>query len=211
MPRECGMSRLPTDIAIRVTHSRALRSIGLCGALLLGAGCVQEMANQPRVDTLQESRFFDDGMGSRPQVPGTVARDQIWEQTPETTGQADGKPVPRIPIAVDARLLAEGRKRFGIFCSHCHGPAGYGDGMVVQRGFPQPPSYHIERLQKAPDGYLFGVITHGHGRMPRFGPRIKPRERWAIVSYVRALQLSQNASPDELNEQDRRRLRQAAP
>lgn len=175
-------------------------------ALPACGGCVQEMANQPRADTLEESRFFKDGTTSRPQVPGTVARGQDWEQTPENTGKRNGKPVARIPIDVDAELLASGRKHFRIWCSHCHGPAGYGDGMVVQRGFPQPPSYHIQRLRTAPDGHIFRVITEGHGRMPKFGARIKPRTRWAIVAYVRALQLSQNAPPDALTDSDRAKL-----
>lgn len=176
--------------------------------LALCAGClVQRMADQPRVGTLQESDFYPDGQGSRPQVPGTVARGQIWERTPVTTGRKDGRLVRRIPIDVDAKLLSRGRKLFGIFCSHCHGHAGYGDGMVVQRGFSHPPSYHIERLQNAPDGHFFRVITDGYRHMPTFRARIKPRDRWAIIAYIRALQLSQNAAPQELQEQDREQLK----
>jgi len=223
------MSRRRTRLCLKTISRRALapgcrsnepdasafrlicRTAIVACAILSGAGCVQEMADQPRAETMEESRFFKDGQSSRPQVPGTVARDQRWEETPETTGKKDGKPLQRIPIDVDSKLLKAGRKQFGIWCSHCHGQAGYGDGMVVQRGFPQPPSYHIERLRTAPDGRLFEVITDGHGRMPKFGSRIKPQDRWAIVAYLRALQLSQNASPDALEASDWNRLNMKSP
>lgn len=178
----------------------------LAGVVSISAGCVQEMADQPRIDTLEESRFFSDGLGARPQVPGTVSHDQQIEETPLTTGMEGGKPVQRIPVELSDKLLKRGRERYGIYCRHCHGPAGYGDGMVVQRGFPAPPSYHIERLETAPDGHLFQAVTQGFGRMPAFGSRIKPDDRWAIVAYVRALQLSQNAPLARLSTGDRREL-----
>jgi mono/diheme cytochrome c family protein len=187
--------------------SRSTISLLMAASWLIpGAGCVQEMADQPRVETMEESRFFRDGQGVRHQVPGTVARGQVWERTPFTTGRRGGELVETIPMEVDAKLLATGRKTFGIFCSHCHGPAGYGDGMVVQRGFAKPPSYHIERLRTAPDGHLFRVISDGFRLMPRFKERISPHDRWALIAYIRALQLSQNASPRELEERDKTRL-----
>ncbi|REJ88176.1 MAG: cytochrome c [Planctomycetota bacterium] len=172
--------------------------LGLLLGLVLLPGCVQEMANQPRIDPLEPSAFFPDGSGARPQVPGTIARGQLYADNAATTGREDGEPVQTIPIEVSAGLLAEGRKQYGIYCDHCHGSAGYGDGMVVQRGFPHPPTYYSERLLNVPDGHLFAVITDGLGRMPGYKARIEPQDRWAIVAYVRALQLSQHADASEL-------------
>jgi mono/diheme cytochrome c family protein len=175
------------------------------------AGCVQEMANQPRIETLETARFFGDGQGSRPQVQGTMARGQSWELTPVTSGKQDDKPLDRNPLPLSFTLLERGRELFDINCDHCHGPAGYGDGMVVQRGFPPPPSYHSDRLRSEPDGRLFEVITEGHGRMPAFRQHLDPPERWAIVAYVRALQLSQYAKRSDLSESDRNALDSTQP
>lgn len=170
-------------------------------------GCTQEMANQPRVDPLEGSAFFADGLGARPQIAGTVAQDQWVEEGKVETGKEDdGKPTAKIPLEVTSELLERGQQRFNIFCSHCHGKAGHADGMVVQRGFPKPPSYHIDRLRDAPDGQLFAVITDGFGKMPSLRARITPRDRWAIVSYIRALQLSQHASEKDLPEDERKKL-----
>jgi len=183
-------------------------SIALTAFLL--AGCVQEMENQPRIESLEGSHFFADGLGSRPQVPGTIARGQAWETTPVTTGKDAEKPVEHNPVPITSELLERGQMLFHINCRHCHGPSGYGDGIVVQRGFPSPPSYHIDRLRDAPDGRLFEVITQGHGRMPPFKNFIAAEDRWAIVAYVRALQLSQHAeramlSNGDLNELEKGR------
>ena len=179
------------------------------GGALIGVfvlcGCVQEMANQPRVEPLERSEFFSDGLGARTQVPGAIARGQIVDDDVVTTGREADQPTPTIPIEVTHELLQRGRERYGIYCAHCHGPAGYGDGMVVQRGFPGPPTYFIDRLIQASDGHMFTVITDGLGRMPALGSRIDPHDRWAIVAYVRALQLSQHADvtalPDDILEQ----------
>jgi mono/diheme cytochrome c family protein len=177
----------------------------MSGVIVL-SGCIQEMADQPRVEAYEQSAFFDDGLGMRPQVPGTIARGQLWEETPRTTGRSAGELIQQIPADVTSELLDRGRERFGIMCAHCHGWSGYGDGMVVQRGFPAPPSYHSDRLREVPDGHLFETITNGIGRMPAFRARIEPDDRWAIVAYVRALQVSQNVAADELNAQDRSEL-----
>ena len=189
-----------------------MKTFGICCAGLLLAvlsltGCTQEMANQARVDPLEGSTFFADGLGARPQIAGTVAQDQWVEGGQVETGtQDDGKPIAKIPVEVTSELLERGQQRFNIFCSHCHGTAGHADGMVVQRGFPKPPSYHIDRLRDAPDGHLFAVITDGFGKMPSLRARITPRDRWAIVSYIRALQLSQHASEKDLPEDERKKL-----
>ena len=190
---------------LNAQHStRITRFVGLF--VCLASGCVQEMSNQPRVDTYEPVAFFADGQSVRGPVEGTIARGQLPEDSARETGREAGELVDRIPIDVTAALMQRGQKRYGIFCDHCHGPAGDGDGMVVQRGFPAPPSYHIERLQQAPAGHLFGVVTKGHGRMPAFGRRIDPPDRWAIIAYVRALQLSQSAPLSELPESDRTAL-----
>lgn len=165
------------------------------------AGCHQEMANQPRVAAYDSATFFADGSGIRPQVQGTIARGQSWQHSPELTGKS-GKEFVKNPHRITAERLARGQELFGINCQHCHGLAGNGDGMVVQRGFPRPPSYHIDRLRDVPDGRIFEVITQGHGRMPALGRLIAPEERWSIVWYVRALQLSQHAPEADLTDAD---------
>jgi mono/diheme cytochrome c family protein len=164
------------------------------------------MEDQPRVDTLEASRFYEDGISYQPPVPGTIARGELPQATPRITGMSDSKPITEFPLEVDEGLLSRGEERYDIFCTNCHGPLGYGNGMVVQRGFPVPPSYHIDRLREMPVGTLFGVVTNGHGRMPAFGRRIPPEDRWAILAYVRALQLSQNVPLGELSESEQAEL-----
>jgi mono/diheme cytochrome c family protein len=111
---------------------------------------------------------------------------------------------------VTPALLERGRERYNIFCAPCHGATGEGNGMIVRRGFPPPPSYHIDRLRQAPDGHYFSVITNGFGRMYEYGTRVPPEDRWAITAYIRALQLSHNISPEELPDADRQQLMEAA-
>jgi len=152
----------------------------LLAALL--AGCGQSMTDQPRYDTYEAASAFADGSSARLPPAGTVP--QSW------AGHAnDDEP----PTATSA-LLQHGREQYEIYCTPCHGLAGYGDGMVVQRGFPAPPSYHDERLLDAPASHYYDVITKGYGVMYSYAERIPPKERWAIVAYIRALQLSQNAT-----------------
>lgn len=173
-------------------------------------GCQLHMVDQPRVDTLQPSAIFHDGRGQRPPVAGTIARGSLVTNVVEQTGLSDGQPVEHSPIPLTDDLLSRGQQRFMIYCSPCHGPAGYGNGLVVQRGFPAPPSYHIDRLASAGAGELFKVITQGRGRMPAFGRRIDPHDRWAIIAYIRALQLSQSADLADLPESDRQRFSRSA-
>ena len=170
-------------------------------------GCAQEMANQPRVDTMEPSNFEFNTIANRTPVPGTVARGKNFEQTPKQLGLENGEVVAKIPIPVTAELLARGENRFNVFCQHCHGMTGSGDGMVVQRGFPAPPSYHLERLINSPDGQMFLTITNGVSRMPAFRARIPVEDRWAIVAYIRALQLSQNVPADSLTEAERQNFK----
>lgn len=147
------------------------------------------MRFQPRVDPLEASLFFEDGQSARPPVDGTVPR---AEEPRPSTRRAD---------------LLRGRERYGIYCLPCHGVAGYGDGMIVQRGFRTPPSFHDDRLRRAPDRHLFDVITLGFGAMPPYAPQIPVQDRWRIVGYVRALQRSQNARLKDVAPEERERLR----
>lgn len=172
------------------------------------AGCVQEMANQPRVDTFESAEFFRNRQGARPAPVGTIARGELPDDPAVATGRSEGRRVDSNPLPVNDKLLRRGRERFAIYCDHCHGPAGYGDGMVVQRGFPGPPSYHTERVRDLSDGQIFDVVTHGFGQMPPLSDRIAPEDRWAIIAYLRALQLSQHSRLEELPESDRNRLAQ---
>jgi mono/diheme cytochrome c family protein len=155
------------------------------------------MTDQPRYEPLEANAFFSNGMASRPLVPDTVARGQLNDNPEFYTGKtANGDPVVDIPVEITPQLLERGKNRFEIFCAPCHGLVGDGNGIVVQRGFPSPPSYHTDRLRNAPAGHFFDVITNGFGRMFDYSDRVAPADRWAIVAYIRALQLSQDAPMD---------------
>jgi mono/diheme cytochrome c family protein len=163
--------------------------------LLIGvtAGCRLDMHIQPYYRPLAKSDFFPDGRSARTPVPGTVAQDDPVEETYFYTGKIGNAPGDYMPFPVTEEVLARGRERFNINCTPCHGRVGDGNGFVPSRGFRRPPSYHIERLRKAPIGYFFDVMTNGFGVMPEYGTHVAPRDRWCIAAYIRALQLSQNA------------------
>jgi hypothetical protein len=159
------------------------------------AGCRLDMHVQPRQNPLSRSDFFADQRSERPPVEGTVARGQLHADTFLYTGKIGNTFGDYMPFPVTREMLDRGRERYNIYCSPCHSLVGDGNGFVPSRGFSRtPPSYHTPRLQKAPLGYLFDVITHGFGIMPDYGSEIAPEDRWKIVAYVRALQLSQNAT-----------------
>jgi mono/diheme cytochrome c family protein len=167
--------------------------------VVLLTGCRQDMHDQPKYIPLRPSTFFADGRSERPLIEGTVARGHLREDTALYQGKgADGKPVSDFPFAVTKEVIERGRNRYNIFCTPCHDGLGNGDGMIVRRGFRKPPSYHIDRLRQVPNGYIFDVITNGFGAMQDYAAQIEPRDRWAIVAYVRALQLSQNASANDV-------------
>jgi mono/diheme cytochrome c family protein len=176
-------------------------------ALSLFAGCRQDMHDQPKYVPLRESSFFGDVRSARPLVEGTVARGQLREDTLLYTGKAGKADATVFPFAVDQRVMARGRERFDIHCSPCHGRTGQGDGMVVRRGYRRPPSYHQDRLRDAPVGHFFDVITNGFGAMPEYASQIKAEDRWAIVAYVRALQLSEHASLTDIPAGERDKIR----
>ena len=162
------------------------------------------MFNQPKVKPLTESDFFADGEAARPLVPDTVARGDLLGDRAFATGLGpDGRFVSALPVPLTRRLLVRGRERFDIFCSPCHGRTGDGRGMVVRRGFKEPPSYHIDRLRTQAIGYFFDVMTHGFGQMSGYASQVPPADRWAIAAYVRALQLSQHAPLGDLPARDR--------
>ena len=162
--------------------------------LLLLAGCRSDMQQQPYYRPLRESDFFADKRSARPLVEGTVARGDLRADTYFYTGKIGKDDGDYMPFPVTAQVLARGQQRFNIYCSPCHGEAGDGNGMIVQRGLKRPPSYHNERLRKAPIGYFFDVMTNGFGAMLDYSQQVSPQDRWAIAAYIRALQLSQAAT-----------------
>jgi mono/diheme cytochrome c family protein len=189
----------------------------LCLALL-ASGCQFDMADQPHVLPLQESDFFADGQASRMLVPGTVARGELRLNQAFYTGKSGDLLIDTIPVegftttndpkdeARRRAVLEHGRNRFNIYCTPCHGYTGDGDGMIVRRGFSKPPSFHEERLVDAPSGHFYNVITQGYGAMYSYASRVPPGDRWAIVTYIRALQMSRRASLDDVPADERSRL-----
>lgn len=169
-------------------------------SLLLLTGCREAMDDDGRIVPLQPSSFFKNGASARMPVPGTVPRGGLREDTLFWQGEVDGKLAGGFPMAVTEALLKRGQERFNIFCALCHGRVGDGMGIIVERGFPAPETFHQERLRKAPPGYFFHVMTKGYGVMPSYGDRIPPADRWAIIAYIRALQLSQHASLGDVPE-----------
>jgi mono/diheme cytochrome c family protein len=176
---------------------RNISPLGLLAVLVL-AGCRQDMQDQPRFKPLAESDFYSDLRSARPPVDGTVARGQLHEDSYFYTGKLGNSPGDYMPFPVTEDVLAHGRERFNIYCAPCHSRTGDGNGMIVQRGLRPPPSYHTERLRKAPLGYFFDVMTNGFGAMQDYASQIPPRDRWTIVAYIRALQLSQGATMSDV-------------
>jgi len=170
------------------------------------AGCQQKMADQPRYEPLAKSDFFGDERSARPLVEGTVARGQLRSDEELYTGRTNGTLTETLPFPVTKNVLLRGQERYDIFCSPCHDRVGTGQGMVVRRGLRSPPSFHIDRLRTAPAGHFFDVITHGFGIMPDYAAQVAPKDRWVIVAYIRALQLSQNAKLTDVLEAERRSL-----
>jgi|SRR5579871_399666 len=163
------------------------------------SACRIDMHVQPRLNPLSRSEFFADHRSERPQVEGTVARGDLRSDSYFYTGKIGNTPGDALPFPVTKEVLERGRERFNIYCAPCHSRLGDGNGFVPSRGFARrPPSFHIVRLQKAPAGYFFDVITNGFGIMPDYASQIPVEDRWNIVAYVRALQLSQNATADDV-------------
>src|SRR5215472_14311027 len=182
--------------------------LGLTVVLLaVGAACRQDMHDQPKYIPLRPSSFFGDGRSQRPLIEGTVARGHLDDDAAFFTGKGpDGKFLDTFPMTVTKEMVLRGQQRFNIYCTPCHDRNGNGQGMVVRRGFRRPPSYHIDRLRQVPNGYIFDVITNGFGAMPTYAAQIQPSDRWAIVSYIRALQMSQTASINDVPPESRAQL-----
>jgi cytochrome c553 len=174
------------------------------------AGCRQDMNDQERLDALEASDFFPDGAASRPIPAGTVARGQLQKDTAFQTGHLTPTELAnKLPMPLTAAVLQRGQERFNIYCSVCHGRTGEGTGMIVRRGFPQPPSFHTDRLREAPLGHFVQVITNGYGLMYPYASRVEPADRWAIAAYIRALQLSQHATLADAESAPRKQLEEA--
>ncbi len=180
-------------------------------AAVVVGGCRQDMHNQPKYQPLEASELFPDGASSRTPVEGTVARGLLLEDSRLYRGmEADGSFVAEIPVPVTAELVARGQERYDIFCSPCHGRTGEGQGMIVQRGFKQPESFHVARLADTQDGYFYDVISNGFGQMSSYASQVKQEDRWAIVAYVRALQLSRRAPAEMLTADELQKLASGA-
>lgn len=177
------------------------------GVLLTAAGaCRQDMFNQPRYKPLQASTFFADGRASRPLPEDTVPFGGAPPDELLSTGRVGGIAADRFPFPVTAAVLDRGQQRYEIFCSVCHGATGSGNGMVVQRGFKAPPSFHTDRLRQAPAGHFVEVMTNGFGAMYDYRSRVAPEDRWAIAAYIRALQQSENVPLSEIPAPERATL-----
>ena len=191
-PRESAWGWGPT----RSKKSRLSRPSGIAVAvvcLAVSTGCRQDMHNQPKYRPLRASTFFDNGSSARPLVDGTIARGTLQEDAGFFTGKVGTALVTELPFPLTQEVLDRGQERYNIFCAPCHDRTGSGNGMVVQRGYRQPPSMHVDRLRQVEVGHFFDVMTNGFGAMPDYRAQISPRDRWNIVAYIRALQLSQHA------------------
>jgi hypothetical protein len=185
---------------------RRRRLLIVCAAALLAAGCRQDMHDQPKLQPLEASAFFDDGRASRPLLAGTVARGQLRDDDHLYLGKIGDKPVTTFPFPVTRAILERGQERYNIYCSPCHDRSGNGLGVIVQRGFRRPPSFHIDRLREAEAGYFYDVITNGFGAMPDYSLQVEPEDRWAIVAYLRVLQRSERGTLADVPPEERARL-----
>lgn len=171
------------------------------------AGCRNDMQVQPKYVPLGRSWFYPDGRMARPIPAGTIAVDEVNVDPVLTTGMQNGAFVAAVPLPVTGDLLNRGQERFNIYCAPCHGRTGTGDGMIAKRGFKQPADLNSARVRNAPPGYLYSVITDGYGAMADYAYQIKsPEDRWAIVAYIRALELSRGATLDDVPPAERREL-----
>jgi len=184
------------------SRKRVAQALLMVPVLLLLASCrgtmIQDMLNQPKFIPLRENTFYPDLRSARAPVEGTVARGQLEDDELLYTGLIDGKEADVFPFPITEADLARGRERYNIFCAPCHSELGEGNGIIVQRGFKRPPSYLEERLMKAPVGHFFFVISHGRGSMADYAAQVPVADRWRIAAYIRALQLSQTASPNDV-------------
>ena len=188
---------------------RLLRNIAIAFAAITIVGCNTDMWVQTKSAPLSSSEFFPDGGSARPLVPGTIPRGHLREDGVFYTGIENGKWTDKVPVPITKDLLMRGKDRFDIYCSPCHGRLGDGKGMIAQRGYQlkRPVgNYHSDRLRKMPVGHFYDVITNGYGAMYSYASRIEPQDRWAVVAYIRVLQLSQHASVNDLTDAEKVKL-----
>lgn len=189
-----------------VLNVRKANCLAWIALVLCTPACRQDMFDQPKSKPLAESDFFDDRAMSRPIPLHTVARGRLAEDEAFHSGMIGTNLIVEFPIQITGAVLERGRERYDIYCAVCHGRTGAGNGIIVQRGFPAPPSYHIERLRAAPVGHYYDVMTRGYGVMYSYSTRVEPTDRWAITAYIRALQLSQRASLEDVPADERPQL-----
>jgi hypothetical protein len=192
-----------------LARARGIACLGAIGMLL--AGCRLDMHVQPKYLPYEPTTFFDDGRSERPVVPGTVARGHLRLDELLYTGRENSAVADKFPFPITRADLERGRERYNIYCTPCHDYNGGGHGMIVQRGFPPPPSFHIDRLRVVPAGHFFDVITHGFGSMYSYATRVEPEDRWRIAAYIRALQLSHHATIQDAPSAMRRKLAEENP
>jgi hypothetical protein len=171
-----------------------LAAFGAMAATLVLVGCRQDMQDQPKFFPQRGTDFYADGRSVRPQVENTVARGQLHENAYFYTGLTNGKEGDGMPFPATLEVLERGQERYNVYCTPCHSRVGNGVGMIVQRGYMKAGSFHSARLETAPLGHFFHVISNGYGAMPDYSAQIVPADRWAIVAYIKALQLSQKAT-----------------
>jgi len=186
------------DRGPRSQIARLVAVATVVASAIVVSACRQDMHNQPKYRALRGTAFFADGASARPLVEGTVARGTLQDDQAFFTGKVGNAPVRELPFPVDDAVLTRGQERYNIYCTPCHDATGNGKGMVVQRGYKQPPSFHETRLRNIEAGYFFDVITNGFGAMPDYRMQLAPRDRWAVIAYIRALQLSQNAATTDV-------------
>lgn len=174
--------------------TKAIACALLVSSLSFAGGCRRDMQDQPRYKPLAKSGFFADERSARPIPRGVIARDQLNDTDLVHTGLVNGQFTTQFPMSITKPILLRGQERYNIFCTPCHGFLGDGNGMVARRGFMQPSNLHSDRLRKAPPGYLFQVVSNGYGAMPAYRDQISPQDRWNILAYLRALELSRNAT-----------------
>jgi hypothetical protein len=192
-----------------LARARGIACLGAIGMLL--AGCRLDMHVQPKYLPYEPTTFFDDGRSERPVVPGTVARGHLRLDELLYSGRENSAVADKFPFPITRADLERGRERYNIYCTPCHDYNGGGHGMIVQRGFPPPPSFHIDRLRVVPAGHFFDVITHGFGSMYSYATRVEPEDRWRIAAYIRALQLSHHATIQDAPSAMRRKLAEENP
>ncbi len=186
---------------------RRLAALALvCVGVGTAAACRQDMHDAPRFDPLERSDFYADHRSQRPLIEGTVARGHLRVDEAFYTGKIGGQPIAELPLPLTRELLARGQDRYNIYCAPCHSRTGMGDGVVVRRGFKQPTSMHDPRLRAQNIGYFYDVMTAGFGQMPDYTAQLQPKDRWAVAAYIRALQLSQHASVNDVAAHDRPKL-----